>query len=191
MVGIPAVRQPSRSSSSSDGGEHSACPRWCQQTVPANSESIPAGIGENLEGGSQRKATVEGLFLWVTALLVLSLVPFSRRRRGKKARLFTPLAPVSPSHSVRPLFNWNENPPLVHQWSDGSSRALSGSQTSLRLSAFHQDLIGAIMRRTWDTLSINLVHHDFILMLHRINLPSRLVSRFHSLCPDRAAFVGH
>lgn len=77
----------------------SICSGWCQQTVPVNSDSISAGICGNWRGGVRREeeqqeqeGTLEGLFLWVTVLLVLSpLVPLIENQTEKKnLSLFTP-----------------------------------------------------------------------------------------------------
>lgn len=60
---------------------------------------ISAGICGNWreEGRSEEQqeqgGTLEGLFLWVTALLVLSpLVPLIENQNGKKTQLFTPVS---------------------------------------------------------------------------------------------------
>lgn len=78
----------------------SICSGWCQQTVPVNSDSISAGICGNWreggvrreEGQQEQEGTLEGLFLWVTVLLVLSpLVPLIENQTEKKnLSLFTP-----------------------------------------------------------------------------------------------------
>lgn len=110
----------------SDGGGHSACHGWCQQTVSLGTAG--ASREESVKSARREwKETVDGLFVWVTALLVLSpLVPSRKLRKKKKNCLFTPLSPVSPSRTSYSLFNWNENPSLVQPWPCD----LLGSQTS-------------------------------------------------------------
>lgn len=71
--------------------------RMMSANCPCEQREHPSRILWNLEGGSQRKRTVEGLFLWVTALLVLSpLVPF-RRKKPVFLLLWLQFLPLVPS----------------------------------------------------------------------------------------------
>lgn len=110
----------------------SICSGWCQQTVPANSDSISAGICGNWRerGGrgvrreeeqQEQEGTLEGLFLWVTVLLVLSpLVPLIENQTEKKiCRFLLLVSPISLSCSTSPSFIlvFIEPPPLfLYYW---------------------------------------------------------------------------
>lgn len=79
----------------SEGSGHPVCRGWCQQAVPVNSDSISAGIWGNWREKEEQahEGTLEGLFLWVTVLLLLSpLVPLIENQTEKKSlSYFTPL----------------------------------------------------------------------------------------------------
>lgn len=79
------------------------CP--CEQRL-SQQESVE--IGERGGGGKEeqeQERTLEGLFLWVTVLLVLSpFVPLIENQTKKKLSLFTPVSPISLSHST-PFFH--------------------------------------------------------------------------------------